>query len=135
MNERTVMEQRLATLAGLLAVPGGPLGPNAGPIAAQLRGGWECERRLIERILVETAGDDVRGTVAAWRNRTAAFVARSGDVPPRWTDREGHRWDGPTVLTLLDEIQERLDRWQAAASGSTDMVDEEEEEPDGAVGS
>jgi hypothetical protein len=34
---------------------------------------------------------------------------------------------------LLDDLQERLDRWQIAESGSTDMADEEEEESDGGV--
>lgn len=115
MNERTVLEQRITTLSGLLDTPGGPLGPNAGDLGDQLRGGWETERRLLERVLADTQGNDVSGTIGAWRDRTQAFVARSGPGTPSWTDREGRTWRADEVLALLDETQDRIDRWVRTA--------------------
>jgi hypothetical protein len=111
LNERTVLEHRVATLDGLLDAPGGPLGPNAGDLGEQLRSDWETERRLLNRLLSDTPGDDVGETIATWRSRTVSFVARSDEDSPEWTDRSGVTWDARHVLSLLDETQGRLDRW------------------------
>lgn len=111
MNERTVLEHRVATLDGLLEAPGGPLGPNAGDLGEQLRADWETERQLLRRLLTDTPGDDVAETIATWRSRTVSFLARAEDDSPSWTDRAGITWDARHVLSLLDETQGRLDRW------------------------
>lgn len=113
MNERTVLEQRVTTLDGLIDA-GGLLGPAGAALGQQLRSSWEEERRLLRRILAETGGDDVRATLALWTARTEAFVAQSGDPNPGWQDRDGHRWDAQQVLSLLADTVERLDAWLAA---------------------
>ncbi|MFN2115133.1 MAG: hypothetical protein ACK2T6_05420 [Anaerolineae bacterium] len=111
MNERTILEHRVATLDGLLDTPSGPLGPNAGELGEQLRADWSTERRLLQRLLAESRGDDVASTIAAWRGRTASFIARSGDDSPSWTDKSGASWNARHVMSLLDETQGRIDRW------------------------
>jgi hypothetical protein len=112
MNEREILEQRVVTLGGLLDAPGGPLGASGGDVAKQLMQRWSAERRLIERILSEATGEQVRPTMEAWRRRTQEFVARSDDDAPGWTDRQGNRWDALEVLELLDDAGERLDSWE-----------------------
>jgi hypothetical protein len=121
LNERTVLEHRIATLDGLLDAPGGPLGPNAGDLGEQLRSDWETERMLLRRLLEETPGGDVGKTIATWRSRTVSFVARSSDDShsPAWTDRSGVTWDARHVLSLLDETQGRIDRWMGEGDAST----------------
>ena len=115
MNERDVLEQRLATLLGLLSAPAGPLGPNAGALGEQLRAAWETEARLIERLLAETPGADVLATVRAWRSRTLAFAERSPVEAPTWTDKQGRVWNAPDVLMTLDDLTDRVERWMRAA--------------------
>jgi hypothetical protein len=115
VTEREVLLQRRATLVALLASPNGPLGPNAGAIGERLRRGWQTEVRLLDRLLAETPGDDVRTTIAAWQARTVAFAARSPGKPTAWTDRQGLSWDADVVLCLLGELTERIDRWMTAA--------------------
>jgi hypothetical protein len=119
LNERTVLEHRVATLDGLLDAPGGPLGPNAGDLGEQLRSDWETERQLLRRLLSDTPGDDVGETIATWRSRTVSFVARSKEDSPAWTDRSGITWDARHVLSLLDETQGRLDRWLGDGSSAS----------------
>lgn len=120
MNQRNVLEHRLATLDGLLDAPGGPLGPNAGELGQRLHAGWRTERRLLQRLLGDAQGDDVHATIRAWRQRTAAFAAKSDDDRPAWVDREGVTWDAKQVLELLDDTQERIDRWVGSRSSADD---------------
>lgn len=119
MKERDVLEQRSATLHGLLSSPTGPLGPNAGKLGDRLRAGWETEVRLIERLLSETPGDDVLSTIGAWRARTDAFVARSPTDAPCWTDKHGQTWDARAVLSILDDLRERIERWMLASHAAS----------------
>jgi len=114
MHAREVLDQRRSTLAGLLATPQGPLGPNAGQLGERLRGAWESELRLVERLLAETPGDDVLATIAAWRSRTEAFVERSAPSRTSWTDRSGVVWNGPDVLVMLADLDDRVRRWLGA---------------------
>jgi hypothetical protein len=113
MNERTVLDQRVTTLDGLIDA-GGLLGPAGANLGAQLRSSWEAERRLLRRILAETAGNDVRATLELWQARTTAFLARAEEPNPGWLDRDGNRWDAEQVLGLLADTLERLDAWLAA---------------------
>jgi hypothetical protein len=108
MTPRDVVDRRIATLTGLLHMPGGALGRAGGGLAARLQGEWAAERRLLERLLADTTGDDVMTTIQHWRDRTASFAARSGDVSPSWTDRLGQAWDAQTVLSLLDDTEARI---------------------------
>lgn len=129
MNERQILEQRIITLDGLLATPGGPLGPKAGPLATQFHQRWQIERRLLHRVLDETPADAppqaVLETLQLWQDRTAAFVRKSPDERPSWTDREGLVWDAQEVLAVLDDIRERIEAWLAGAT-----LPEAEPEPD-----
>ena len=67
--------------------------------------------RLIDRLLAEAHGDAVLDTIAAWRQRTAAFAARSPAECAQWTDRQGATWDAATVLGLLDDLADRVASW------------------------
>jgi len=116
VNQRTVLEHRIGTLEGLLAAPGGPLGPNAGPLGDRLRGDWLAELRLLQRLLAETPGDDVRPTIGQWRDRTRAFAARGATAGASWSDKQGNEWSADTVLRLLDETEDRVDRWLRTTS-------------------
>lgn len=120
MNERHVLEQRLATLNSLLDGSGYLLGSSGAAMGERLRSAWQAERQLLQRLLVETAGDDVRATIGLWRDRTAAFVERSAGGDASWTDRSGQRWEAAHVLVLLDDTSERLDSWAAAAEPLVD---------------
>lgn len=117
MNERAILEQRVITLNGLLDTPGGPLGNKAGILGRQFGQRWTAERQLLRRILDETPADatdaDTRATLTLWRDRTAAFVRSSDSDQPTWTDRNGLVWDAHVVLSLLDDIQERIEAWKA----------------------
>lgn len=113
MRAREVVEQRIVTLSGLLETPGGPLGPAAGALGRDLAASWEAERRLLKRILHESAGGDVQATIAQWRERTAAFLERASGPAPSWSDREGHVWDAREVLRILDDVLQRIDIWLA----------------------
>ena len=90
MEQREVVRQRILTLDGLLADPNGPFGQAAGPLADKLAGGWRSERRLLRRIIDETKGDDVHGTLERWYERTAAFADGSEDEEPSWRDPGRH---------------------------------------------
>jgi hypothetical protein len=114
VSDRAVLEQRVVTLGGLIETPGGPLGSSGGTIGARLVAGWAAERRLLERILAESQGDQVRPTIETWHDRTLTFIAGTQDDAPHWTDRAGNRWDAREVLALLDDIRERLDTWSDA---------------------
>lgn len=117
MDERNILEQRIVTLSGLLDGPNGPngpLGPAAGALGERLRQSWEAERRLLARILADAQDGDVHTTLDIWTERTSAFLRQQGDAPPTWMDRQGNQWHAEQVLTLLEDIQERLDSWQRA---------------------
>jgi len=142
MNERTILEQRLVTLGGLLDTPDGPLGPKAGALAQAFQQRWEAERRLIERILSDApAGapdSDLQATIGLWYDRTAAFVKGSGDERPTWTDRQGVVWDAHDVLAIVEDLRERIAAWQdgelmAAGTGvaGADAEDDDDEDDEG----
>jgi hypothetical protein len=114
VTERAVLEQRLATLNGLLEGPGQLLGTAGADLASRLREGWQAERRLLERLLAEAPGAEMRPTVGLWRARTAGFVERTSEPQPGWTDRQGQWWDARQVLALLDDVEDRLDAWLQA---------------------
>ena len=114
MDERQILGQRLATLDALLEGSGGLSGSGASALGERLRSGWAAERRLIQRLLDESAGGDLRATMALWQERTAGFLARASDPEPAWTDGAGQRWEARAVLGLLADIAERLDSWQLA---------------------
>jgi hypothetical protein len=118
VDERQVIEQRIATLDALLDTPGGPLGPAAGDLGDRLRQGWQDERRLLRRILVDASSGHVTSTVAVWRARTEAFMRQANGASPGWRDKDGHYWDAGEVLRLLDDIEERLRGW--LGTGGTD---------------
>jgi hypothetical protein len=69
---------------------------------------------LLERVLNEAKGDQVRPTMDAWRRRTQEFIERADEESPSWVDREGNRWNAHEVLELLDDAQDRIDSWEAA---------------------
>lgn len=125
MDERKILEQRVATLNGLLETTGGSLGPAGGALGTTLRGKWEAERRLLRRVLAETPGQDVRATLDLWGERTAAFMEKSGDSAS-WHDREGIEWHAAAVLDILVDIEERLNSWREAEQPLP--VDEEDDE-------
>jgi hypothetical protein len=120
MNDRMILEQRLATLDSLLDSTGHLLGPAGAALGERLRTSWEAERLLLRRLLVETPADDVRATIAVWRARTAAYLERAQDENAAWTDHSGQRWQAAGVLAVLDETTERLDTWMTAAEPLTD---------------
>ncbi len=132
MNERSILEQRVVTLNGLLDIPEGPLGSKAGSLGRQFRERWQAERRLIKRILEEAPGDgsdaDMTATLALWRDRTSAFVRGASTDHPSWTDRHGTVWDANLVLSLLDDVQERIEAWKVpevvgdGADGDADPI-------------
>jgi hypothetical protein len=112
VNEREILEHRLTTLSGLLG--SAPLsGPADHPLNERLTGRWRAEQRLLERLLSDAPGAQVRATVDLWSARTEKFLASSADGPASWTDAQGNRWDARVVHELLGETRERLDRWSA----------------------
>lgn len=118
MQQRDVVTQRIRTLGGLLAGPDGPFGAAGGAVGQRLLDGWAAERRLLQRLLDETKGDDVLATIAMWRDRTAAFLAKAGPDDGEWRDRDGHRWVAADVLRMLDDLAGRIDTWRGAAEGA-----------------
>jgi len=127
MTDRAVVEQRITTLTGLLETPGGPLGPAAGKIGEELLDSWRAERRLLQRILKETVGEDVSATISLWYERTAAFAERSDSDRPAWRDREGNLWVADDVLRSLDDMRQRIAIWLADEGRS--QPDPEGQEP------
>ena len=111
MDARDVVAQRITTLDGLLAAPGGPFGGRGGAVAEQLTAAWRAERRLLARILDESRGGDVRATIDLWNERTRAFLERSAADDAHWRDREGHEWHAEDVLRLLGDLERRIDAW------------------------
>ena len=120
--ERAVLVQRVSTLKSLLE---GDviIGAAGAALGQRLRGSWVAEQRLLQRILAETLGDDVRATLGLWQARTEAFVARSGVEAPGWTDGEGVRWEAVTVLAILADTVERLDTWLLADTQPDDAAE------------
>lgn len=121
MQQRDVVAQRILTLSGLLAGPDGPFGASGGAIGRRLVEGWAAERRLLQRLLDETKGDDVLATVAIWHDRTAAFLAKAGAEEGAWRDRDGHVWVAADVLRMLDDLVNRIGAWRSVseAGGGT----------------
>ena len=113
MDQRAILQHRLATLNALLDGPA-PLSGGDGGLHDRLRGGWIAERSLIHRILEETAGPNVADTMALWRSRTERFLESSGDRVSGWQDAKGQRWEARQVLALLEEIEGRLEVWSGS---------------------
>jgi hypothetical protein len=133
MDERQILEQRLATLNGLLDTRVGALGPAAGVLGGQLRSKWEMERRLLGRVLAETPGGDIRATLDLWGERTANFLEKNGDGAS-WNDKDGFKWEAESVLNILIDVEERLNSWLQADEpfdASDDGADEDEMGEDG----
>lgn len=116
MDDRAILQHRLGTLEALLdgAVP---LSGGDAALHDKLKSGWEAERSLVHRILEDTQGPNVADTMALWRSRTERFLASSEDRVPGWLDAKGQRWDARLVLSLLSEIEERIEAW----SGGSDL--------------
>jgi len=115
VRQKNILSQRIMTLTGLTAGPNGPFGAAGGEVAQRLVDGWAAERRLLQRLLDETKGDDVLATVAMWHDRTTAFLAKAGEGEGSWRDRDGHLWVGSDVLRVLEDVRQRIDAWQAEA--------------------
>lgn len=116
MRQKNILSQRIMTLTGLTAGPNGPFGAAGGDVAQRLVNGWAAERRLLQRLLDETKGDDVLATVAMWHDRTTAFLAKAGEGEGSWRDRDGHVWVGSDVLRVLEDVRQRIDTWQSEAA-------------------
>ncbi len=116
MRQKNILSQRIMTLTGLTAGPNGPFGAAGGDVAQRLVDGWAAERRLLQRLLDETKGDDVLATVAMWHDRTTAFLAKAGEGEGSWRDRDGHVWVGSDVLRVLEDVRQRIDTWQSEAA-------------------
>ena len=102
----------MTTLTSLLDAPGAPLGASSSPLGAQFNARWGQERRLIERILDETAqGVAVNHTLRLWHRRTEAFLQSSTAEQPVWKDRHGQVWPADVVLELLADLEDRLSSW------------------------
>lgn len=114
MQQRDVVAQRILTLSGMLAGPDGPFGATGGAVGRRLVEGWAAERRLLQRLLDETKGDDVLATVAIWHDRTSAFLAKAGADEGAWRDRDGHVWVAADVLRMLDDLVNRIGAWRSA---------------------
>jgi hypothetical protein len=112
VNEKEILGHRITTLDSLLGAPALLSGATGGTLNAQLTERWQAERRLLERLMADTASGSVRDTVALWRSRTHRFLESSKDQIPGWTDHHGTTWNARLVWELLDEISERLDRWR-----------------------
>jgi hypothetical protein len=112
MNEREILQHRMATLDSLLAVPAPLIGSAGGSLNAQLAERWRAERRLLDRLLLESPDGGVAATVDLWQTRTERFIASSSDSIPGWTDSQGNAWNAQLVRELLDEVRDRLERWR-----------------------
>lgn len=100
--------QTLGTLTAAGAIRGG--GPE---LTGSLHAGWLAERRLIERILAETASEQsVFATLDRWEERTRVFQQKSGTDDAAWSDKQGERWRADQVLGLILDLRDRLSAWQ-----------------------
>ncbi|MEO8082310.1 MAG: hypothetical protein ABI780_00665 [Ardenticatenales bacterium] len=116
MNEKDIVRQRILTLAGLSDGPNGPFGSSGGDVAARLVDGWAAERRLLQRVLDETKGDDVQATIQMWHDRTTAFLDKAEPGKGEWRDRDGNRWVAADVLRILDDLRNRIGTWRAESA-------------------
>lgn len=119
MTDQEFLQERLRTLESLT---GGAARLSGGKLGLQnaLQTNWLAEQRLLTRILAERG--DVRVTLRRWQERTQAFVDQN---PSRagWTDAHGNAWQAAQVLSLLHDLQARLD----ALDQPLDFAEDEEE--------
>lgn len=110
-NAREALASRAQTLGTLTAA--GAIRGGGAELTGNLHAGWLAERRLIERILAETAGEQsVFATLDHWEDRTRAFQQRSGAADAAWSDKQGERWRADQVLSLILDLRDRLSAWQ-----------------------
>lgn len=99
--------QVLSTLTAAGAIRGG-----AAELTGSLQAGWQAERRLIDRILADTPADQsVFGTLDRWEERTRAFRQKAGRPDAGWTDKQGEPWRADQVLSLIEDLRDRLSAW------------------------
>ncbi len=120
MTERAFLQERLRTLESLTGGAARLSGGSAG-LQNSLQANWLAEQRLLARMLAEPG--DVRATLVRWQERTQAFVSQN---PNRtgWTDAQGTTWQAAQVLTLLHDLQARLE----ALDQPPEFVEDEEED-------
>ncbi len=106
MTDREFLQRRLDTLHSLTGAAVLTGGGSGGGLQNTLHGVWAAEARLLARILAEPG--EVGPILAAWQERTHAFMARH---PARagWADAQGNAWDAAQVLSLLSDLQTRLE--------------------------
>lgn len=118
-NAREALASRAQTLGTLTAA--GAIRGGGAELTGNLHAGWLAERRLIERILAETAGEQsVFATLDHWENRTRAFQQRSGAADAAWSDKQGERWRADQVLSLILDLRDRLSAWQEKGPATAD---------------
>jgi hypothetical protein len=125
MTDTLALQELLKTVSSLTA--NGmkrPAGLTGGPthIADSLSARWSTKQRLIERLL--TSGDDVRGNLDLFENRTRDFVARNPDRMS-WQDKSGQEWRADLVLQACAEVRDHLESW-----GAVDEFDDDQDEGD-----
>lgn len=81
---------------------------------------WDTERRLIQRLLVETLDGNIRQTLDAWEGRTQSFLQKSSERRA-WTDRQGQSWNADLVLQIIADLHERLDSWESTDEAEDDI--------------
>lgn len=120
MTDRALLQERLRTLESLTGGAARLSGGSAG-LQNTLQANWLAERSLLARMLAEPG--DVRATLVRWQERTQAFVSQN---PNRtgWTDAQGTTWQAAQVLTLLHDLQARLE----ALDQPLEFVEDEEED-------
>lgn len=120
-NAREALASRALTLGTLTAA--GAIRGGGAELAGSLHAGWLAERRLIERILAETAAEQsVFATLDHWEDRTRAFQQRSGTADAAWSDKQGERWRADQVLSLILDLRDRLSAWQEKGPAASATV-------------
>lgn len=120
MTDREFLQERQRTLESLTAGAARLSGGNPG-LQNTLQANWLAEQRLLTRILAESG--DVRATLARWQERTQSFVSQN---PTRtgWTDAQANTWQAAQVLTILQDLQARLE----ALDQPLEVAEEDEDE-------
>ncbi len=120
-NAREALASRALTLGTLTAA--GAIRGGGAELTGSLHAGWLAERRLIERILAETAAEQsVFATLDHWEDRTRAFQQRSGTADAAWSDKQGERWRADQVLGLILDLRDRLSAWQEKGPAASAAV-------------
>jgi len=109
-NAREALAGRAQVLGSLTAA--GAIRGGAAELTGSLQAGWLAERRLIDRILADTPGDQsVFTTLDRWEERTRAFSQKAGRTDAAWTDKQGEAWRADQVLGLIADLRDRLSAW------------------------